>query len=52
MDYWLQQQKLFEVKAIAPNRRDYEVLVKNLGIKDQVNLTYVGFGVSQVLPVL
>ncbi len=42
----------FELKQIAPNRRDYEVLVKNICTKDQVNLTDVGFGVSQVLPVL
>jgi predicted ATPase len=53
--YWLKKMELidtFEVKPIAANRRDYEVLVKNLGITDQINLTDVGFGVSQVLPVL
>jgi predicted ATPase len=53
--YWLKKMGLinsFELKQIAPNRRDYEVLVKNIGTKDQVNLTDVGFGVSQVLPVL
>jgi len=53
--YWLKKMELidtFEIKPIAANRRDYEVLVKNLGITDQVNLTDVGFGVSQVLPVL
>jgi predicted ATPase len=52
---WLKKMGLidtFEVKQIAPNRRDYEVLVKNVGVKDKVNLTDVGFGVSQVLPVL
>jgi predicted ATPase len=55
MGYWLKKMGLidtFEVKQIAPNRRDYEVLVKNVGVKDHVNLTDVGFGVSQVLPVL
>jgi len=53
--YWLKKMELidtFEVKPIAAKRRDYEVLVKSLGITDQVNLTDVGFGVSQVLPVL
>lgn len=53
--YWLKEMGLiesFEIKQVAPNRRDYEVLVKTVGIKDQMNLTDVGFGVSQVLPVL
>lgn len=52
---WLKEMGLiesFEVKPVAPHRHDYEVLVKTLGITDQVNLTDVGFGVSQVLPVL
>lgn len=52
---WLKQMKLiesFEVKPIAINRRDYEVMVRTAGINKEVNLTDVGFGVSQVLPVL
>ncbi len=52
---WLKKMGLieaFEIKQIAPNRRDYEVLVQTLGLKDKVNLTDVGFGISQILPVL
>ncbi|MEN8215086.1 MAG: DUF3696 domain-containing protein [Pseudomonadota bacterium] len=52
---WLKKMGLiesFEIKPIAPKRRDYEVLVKTLALTDQVNLTEVGFGISQVLPVL
>jgi hypothetical protein len=52
---WLQQMGLieaFEVKPIAPKRRDYEVLVKTPGAGNWVNITDVGFGISQFLPVL
>jgi predicted ATPase len=42
----------FEVKQIAPRRRDYEVLVKSSGSSHPVNITDVGFGISQFLPVL
>jgi len=52
---WLKQFGLineFKVKEIGKNRRDYEVLVKTAGVKETVNITDVGFGVSQVLPVL
>jgi len=53
--HWLQEMGLIEsfaVKQVASHRHDYEVLVKTVGITDQVNLTDVGLGVSQVLPVL
>jgi predicted ATPase len=52
---WLLQMGLiehFEVKQIAPKRREYEVLVKTFGSRECVNITDVGFGVSQFLPVL
>lgn len=42
----------FEVKQIAPKRREYEVMVKTPGTKNSVNVTDVGFGISQFLPVL
>ena len=51
---WLKEMKLiqsFEVAAIAPDRDEYEVQVSVSG-RDRVKLTDVGFGVSQVLPVL
>jgi predicted ATPase len=53
--FWLKQMGLiesFEVKKVAPDRREYEVLIKTAGSSDNVNLTDVGFGISQVLPVL
>jgi predicted ATPase len=52
---WLKQMGIlesFKLKAIAANRKEYEVFVKVVGMKDEVNLTDVGFGVSQILPVL
>jgi len=52
---WLQQMGLidsFEVQPVAEGRREYEVLIRTKDIKQKVNLTDVGFGVSQVLPVL
>ena len=53
--FWLKQMGLidsFEVKPVAPKRREYEVLVKTPGTRKVVNITDVGFGVSQFLPVL
>jgi predicted ATPase len=52
---WLQDLGLldgFEVKTIAAHRKEYEVLVRTRKSKQTVNLTDVGFGVSQVLPVV
>ncbi len=52
---WLQHMGVLEssqLKSIAPNRKEYEVFVRAAGMRDEVNLTDVGFGVSQVLPVL
>jgi predicted ATPase len=52
---WLQQLGLieaFEVNPVAPKRREYEVLVKTPGARKMVNITDVGFGISQFLPVL
>lgn len=42
----------FEVNAISKQRQEYEVKVCTKGSKDWVDLPDVGFGVSQVLPVL
>ncbi len=42
----------FEVVPIARNRPEHEVRVRVTGAADTVLLTDVGFGVSQVLPVL
>jgi hypothetical protein len=42
----------FEVRPIGENRKDYEVLVKVARGESEVLITDVGFGVSQVLPVL
>ena len=42
----------FKVKKIAENRQEYEVNVQTKGSKDWVDLPDVGFGISQVLPVL
>lgn len=52
---WLKEMGLiesFSVKPIAKNRKEYEVLVRTRSSKHLVNLTDVGFGVSQVLPVI
>lgn len=51
---WLQVLGLidsFEIKQIH-GRRDYEVLVQTSGVENKVNLPDVGFGVSQLLPVI
>ena len=42
----------FEVRQTSPNRKDYEVKIKTPGAPDWVDLPDVGFGVSQVLPVV
>ena len=52
---WLQQMGLlqsFEVRPIAAHRKEYEVVVHAGGARGSVNLPDVGFGVSQVLPVV
>ena len=41
-----------ELKAIAPNRKEYEVRVRRTAGSPTVLITDVGFGVSQILPVL
>lgn len=51
----LQQLELidaFEVRRISPHRKEYEVKVKTLGSPFWVDLPDVGFGISQVLPVV
>jgi predicted ATPase len=53
--YWLKELGLihsFSLKPIAENRKDYEVRVKRSSRSAEVLITDVGFGVSQVLPVL
>lgn len=53
--YWLKELGLihsFSLKPIAENRKDYEVRVKRSPRSAEVLITDVGFGVSQVLPVL
>jgi predicted ATPase len=42
----------FKLQAIAENRRDYEILVQRSANSPEVLITDVGFGVSQILPVL
>jgi predicted ATPase len=42
----------FEVKPLGPHRKEYEVLVQTSAKLPFVKLTDVGFGVSQVLPVI
>jgi predicted ATPase len=42
----------FRVDKIADNRQEYEVKVKMKGSKKYVGLPDIGFGVSQVLPVI
>lgn len=52
---WLKRLGLvnsFEVKAIAEHRREYEVLVRRVANSTPVTIKDVGFGVSQILPVL
>lgn len=52
---WLQTMGLiysFSLKSIAKNRQDYEVCVRKTATSPEVLITDVGFGVSQILPVL
>jgi predicted ATPase len=52
---WLSELGLisdFRLKPIAPNRKEYEVLVRRSPQAPEVLITGVGFGVSQILPVL
>ena len=42
----------FKVSAISSQRQDYEVRIRTRGSDDWVELPDVGFGISQVLPVL
>jgi predicted ATPase len=52
---WLVQLGLlhsFSVEEIAPDRDEYDVKVKTSKQAEEVRLTDVGFGVSQVLPVV
>jgi len=42
----------FAVKALGPHRKEYEVLVRTNAAMPEVKLTDVGFGVSQILPVI
>ena len=53
--YWLKELGLihsFSLEPIAENRKDYEVRVRRSPRSAEVLITDVGFGVSQVLPVL
>jgi len=52
---WLKKLGLvyeFNLRVIAEGRREYEVMVKLTPESTEVPLTDVGFGVSQILPVL
>jgi len=52
---WLKEMGLleeFQVRAIGQHRKEYEVVVRVRGSAEGVNLPDVGFGVSQVLPVI
>jgi hypothetical protein len=42
----------FKVKRISEQRQEYEVKVRSKGAREMVDLPDVGFGISQVLPVL
>ncbi len=42
----------FEVNPISDQRQEYEVKLRTKGSRDWVDLPDVGFGISQVLPVL
>ena len=52
---WLQQLELinsYDLRPLSDTGRDYEFLVKQYKGGPEVRLTDIGFGVSQVLPVL
>ena len=42
----------FKLQPIAEGRRDYEIVVKKTAESAEVLITDIGFGVSQLLPVL
>jgi hypothetical protein len=51
--YWLKHLGIidsFEVKPIAVGRKEYEVLLRTRGSRSNVQITDVGFGISQGLP--
>lgn len=53
--YWLQQLGMiesFRIEEIAVGTNIYQVLVKKNNLSSEVLITDVGFGVSQILPVL
>jgi AAA ATPase domain/Protein of unknown function (DUF3696) len=53
--YWLKELGLihdFQVKPIVENRQYYEIRVRRFVNSPEVLITDVGFGVSQILPVL
>ncbi len=53
--YWLKEMGMihsFTLKQIAMNRKDYELRVKKSKTSPEVMVTDVGFGVSQILPIL
>jgi predicted ATPase len=52
---WLKRMGLihdFQVRRIAEQRKEYEVRIRRSRKSTEVLITHVGFGVSQVLPVL
>ena len=52
---WLKQLGVivvFEVRPVAPGRKEYEVFLKTHSTGIEVKLTDVGFGISQILPAL
>jgi len=52
---WLQRLGIiasFAVRPIAPGRKEYEVMVRTHPQAHEVKISDVGFGVSQILPVL
>lgn len=53
--YWLREMGLihnFRLMPVAANRRDYELRIQKTASSAEVLITDVGFGVSQILPVL
>lgn len=53
--YWLGKMGMidsYDLRLVAEDRRDYEVRVRRTGSSPWVSITDVGFGVSQILPVL
>lgn len=52
---WLKELKLihsFEIRPVAPDSKLYQVVVKKSALSAPVFITDVGFGVSQILPVI